>query len=322
MGWALAKHAKDLYRVVALKVLLLRLAMKLAKNGAECKTTMVGDAVAIDKLMAEHGVKHPVHLFEFTMVRMIGARKKKCALLLRCQNNEYVIPFVRSGAHISIINNYMDIPEVVMEFALKAILLSFIWIGYVVTQRTYNHYTTPFLKCNVSEGYVVSFGPGIDAYLAQMSRKTRFNIKYYSKKLMNSFPAVTVEYLGLNTLTRDLFMEYIELVGRRYDKLYWEGFLESGTFERFRENVICTVVRNDGVAIAFNIFFRSNDSLVFTGNTFDEDYSEYSLGFLTTFFSIENAFKGGIRKIILGPGDYGYKSRLSTHKELLYEYSV
>jgi CelD/BcsL family acetyltransferase involved in cellulose biosynthesis len=78
----------------------------------------------------------------------------------------------------------------------------------------------------------------------------------------------------------------------------------------------------DNKEVAYNIFYSHEDTLIFTGNTFDEKYKQYSLGFITTANSIKWAFENGYKKVILGPGDFGYKARLSNRQEVLYEYKL
>ncbi len=274
-------------------------------------------------VLKEHGADHPVHEFDFALARMKFQIAEKYVAVVRSPAGEIagVVPVLRHDGEVLLLNNYIVLAEEAMAAVLGA--LAERWRPTNVrTQRNYNNYSIFGKKTEFPDGYLVTFDRGFEAYFKSLGKKTRFNVRYYHDRLRESFGSLETEFVAVGTLRAEVFAEFIELVGKRYDKAYWTGFLEAGTFAKFRDCVTCTIVRIEGRIAAFNIFYVFGNTLIFTGNTFDEAYSKYSLGFLTTFWSLQQACKQGLGKVILGPGDFGYKARLSNSVERLYQYSL
>jgi Acetyltransferase (GNAT) domain len=273
--------------------------------------------------LRKHGADHPVHEFDFTLARLsFRTSEKLVALIVGPEGVSLAaVPVVRYDHELVILNNYILLPEDAMAALLTALKDRF-RPNNIRTQRNYNNYSIFPTKTPYPDDYQARFDAGFEAYLNSLGQKTRFNLRYYEKRLRASFPSVETQFVAPGNLRREYFAEFIELVGKRYNKSFWTGFLPDQVFAKFRDCVTCTIVRIERKIAAVNIFFVSGDTLVFHGNTFDETYSKFSLGFLTTFWSFRHACECGFSKVILGPGDFGYKSRLSNAKETVYVYSL
>jgi hypothetical protein len=283
----------------------------------------VHGAEEIAAVLKQHGADHPVHEFGFSLARLTYTSAEKFAALItsRAGGTIAAVPILGYGSEILLLNNYIILPEDAMAALVAALIERFRPVN-IRTQRNHNNYSIFGAKTEFPDGYLANFDGGFESYVRSLGKKTRFNLRYYGERLRESFPTLESEFVPAGELRKELFAEFIELVGKRYNRAYWTGFLEEEVFAKFRDCVTCTIVRIEGKIAAFNIFYVYGDTLIFTGNTFDEAYSKFSLGFLTTFWSFRHACEQGIAKVILGPGDFGYKSRLSNATETLYQYSL
>jgi hypothetical protein len=291
--------------------------------GAGHEVLLIRGAQEIAAALKQHRANHPVHEFDFSLARLKFRSAEKYVALIKgpAGGTLGAVPVLRHDGEILLLNNYILLPEDAMAALLTALMDRFN-PNNIRTQRNYNNYSIFGKKTEMTDGFLATFDGGFEPYFQSLGKKTKFNVRYYHDRLRASFPSLETEFVAAGKLQPELFAEFIELVGKRYDKSYWTGFLKEEIFAKFRDCVTCTIVRAEGRIAAFNIFFVFGDTLIFTGNTFDEAYSKYSLGFLTTFWSIQHAAKQGFTKVILGPGDFGYKARLSNAKETLYQYSL
>ena len=209
--------------------------------------------------LKQHGADHPVHEFDFALARMACRSAEKYAAMIQNPAGDAcaAVPVLRYDGDILLMNNYILLPEDAMAGLLKALITRF-HPNNIRTLRNYNNYSIFGKKTEMTDGFLATFEGGFEAYFKSLGKKTRFNVRYYHDRLRESFPSLETEFIAVGKLRPELFAEFIELVGRRYDKAYWTGFMKEGIFAKFRDCVTCTVVRVDGKIAAFNIFGSSD----------------------------------------------------------------
>lgn len=281
---------------------------------------IVNNDIGIKKLLDRKGIYHPTSNYKFS--HMNGTKKEWCAFIIEYNKEEYIIPFMYSNNKITLLINYIQLPELVFKIVFKSLIDKYLLFSFE-TQRNYNEYSIPWLKKIVFEdGYLVNLDNGFDNYYESLGKKTRWNTKYYFKRLKKDFNNIDIMYFKQGEFTYKLLLKFISLVGQRYDEKYWYHLKDKGTFEEFTNDIVAIVFFVDKEPISFNIFYKGKNNLAFIGNTFNEKYSKYSLGFLTTFYSIQKLYENGYKNIILGPGSFGYKNRLANGIEKLYWYTI
>ncbi|HEY3432226.1 MAG TPA: GNAT family N-acetyltransferase [Rhodocyclaceae bacterium] len=289
----------------------LHLARAVASGSVKAATGKV--EICRDQALASDvgGDAHPMRFPLFTLARTPDQRKQVFRATYRGSEACYSVNFIRHATNITFVNSYAEIPSPVFLCIVQAVLRRLIWTSSIRSQRNITSYAS-FMRTDAMDEYVAELTCGAEAYRASLGKKTRFNTRYYWDRLQADFPGITALPFDRGELAHGDFAHFVSLVEKRYPGGYWSGFLPEPVFTLFRENVVGLIVRNQGKPIAFNIFYRHADDLIFTGNVFDDSYDKYSLGFVTTYMSIIQAAKQGIAKVILGGGDFGYKSRLST----------
>lgn len=297
---------------------------RLTAIGAGHDVRLIHGEAEIAAALKRHRADHPVHEFDFSLARLAFRRAQRCAAQVRGPAGDVlaVVPVLVHDGRVLLLNNYIALPEDAMAAVLATLIRRFRPVD-IRTQRNYNDYSIFAVKTEMPDGFLATFGDGFDAYVQGLGKLTRRNVRYYHERLRTRFPSLEIEFVAPGELRPELFADFVELMGKRYDNSYWSGFQKADVFAKFRDRVTCTVVRLEGKLAALTIFYVYGDTLVFTGNTFDEAYAKYSLGFLNSFWSFQHAAEQGFVKVLLGPGDYGgYKARLCNATETLYEYSL
>jgi len=285
---------------------------------------IIEGGLEIKDLLFKNNIYHPVHICEFAP-NTYKTNKKCFCFIIYYENKYYFIPIIyfRNEKKIVYLINYIELPEIVFKISIKELIKKF-KVFYFETQRTYNNYSISFLTKIHLDSYVVDLTQGFDHYFNSLGKKTKRNIKYYTKKFDEHFE-IKLEYFNNNEFTYDLFLRFIDLVSQRYDSKYWLHLKDEKVFNEFKKDVIAIVGFVDNSPVFYNIYYADaykKESAVLIGNTFDEKYSKYSLGFIMTFRAIEMLHEKGFKKIILGPGDFGYKNRLANSIEKLYLYKL
>lgn len=267
--------------------------------------------------VTEADIGHPMRNPLLTRARLGSEQAWLFQVGCTFEDQRYRLYLYRHGTRLTLINSYLELSQDILHEMLRIAVCRFLLVSRIDSQRNEQPYV--FMHQTEETEYLADLADGLEAYQAALGKKTRFNIRYYGKKLKADFPALSFRFLLQGELLRSEFNMFRELAARRYPGGYWDGFLQDSLFEAFRKEVVVTLVEINGKLAACNIFYVAGDTLIFTGNTFDEQYAEWSLGFLTTYRSIEHAARLGFRRVLLGLGDFGYKARLSNRTRKIYE---
>lgn len=267
--------------------------------------------------VTEADISHPMRNPLLTRARIGPVKARLFQVRCTFKEQRYQLCMYRQGTRLILINSYLELPPDILHEMLRIAVQRFLLVSRIDSQRNEQSYV--FMHQTEEKEYLADLSTGFEAYQAALGKKTRFNIRYYGKKLQADFPALSFRFLPQGELQRSDFKAFVELAVRRYPGKYWDGFQEDRLFEAFRRDVAVTVLEINGKLAACNIFYVVGDTLIFTGNSFDEQYAEWSLGFLMTYRSIEYAAQLGFRQVVLGLGDFGYKARLSNRTRKVYE---
>jgi len=246
--------------------------------------------------------------------------KKDFAIKIAKKGKEFVIPFIVLENKVVLLINYMSIPQDVFLLSFYTIANKF-KSKSIETQRNYNSYNIPIIEKEELDSYVMDLSQGYDSYFNNLGSNTRYNIKRYYKKMIEDFCNVEVEIYEKGTLSLDLFNKFIKFVSRKYDPSYWLPFAKPKTFEVFKDNVLTSVLKIDNDIAAIIIYYSVDDELILTGPTYNEKYSKYRPGFFLLSKTAE-LVQYKCKKIILGPGDFGYKDKLANRVDRVYIYKL
>lgn len=277
-----------------------------------------GEELVLSKLR-ESGNYNPHANFKYNKYQYNSATTH--LYIFSANGQSIYIPCVRDGLRIYLLINYIFVPTWAMLLVLREFISDF-KIFCIETQRTYNQIKIDFLKVDVLPcSYVANLNDGWKSYHSSLGKKTKFNLKYYTKKFEQEFGHIEAKVYKQGELPYFIFENFVRLVGKRYDSAYWSHLLDESIYKEFNNDIIAIVYNLGGDLVACNIYYRLGSTLVFIGNTFDEKYKAYSLGFFTTHNSIKLLAEMGFQKVVLGVGDFGYKSRLSNAVDKLYVYT-
>jgi len=264
--------------------------------------------------MQKKGIDCPTHRFVFFGNSIFIPEK---CIYLQGNDGEYFIPFIIMNQFSFLAINQINLNR---EIFLKSIeeLIKRYKIREMKTQRTYMRIEVekiPFIRRDKIISFEIKFTEIFEDYLSQLGKNTRFNLRYYSKKIINELGG---QFKVFNEIDREHFRHFIWLVSQIYKENPWEDALK--IFDDFKKHIMTFITFIDNQPSAFNIYFKWKDTAIFIGNTFDRKYSKYSLGFINTFWSIRELFNMGFKKVILGPWDQGYKNRLAKPVEMYIYY--
>jgi len=291
-----------------------------SKIPAEWTVNLLKDKNSITAAMRRLSLYHPVMDFNFNHI--ISECLQYFAYHIYSAEKEYFLPFIFSdNRNILLLTNYLQIPEAVIKTVLRNILDTF-RAADIATQRSYNNYCIRGLKKEKLASYEIEADGSFEEYLQKLKKKARFNYRYYKKKLLEDYPDFEIKYFDLGETPFELFEIFTSLVKQKYPVDYWHRFLQPEIYTNFTQHIITVAVFINGKPAAFNIYYRQDNVLIFIGNTCDQYYDRYSLGYVTTVMAIKHGFSLKIKKIILGPGDYGYKGRLANQIQDVFVYSV
>jgi hypothetical protein len=265
------------------------------------------------------GSYHPVHDPALNVHYVVNEEyKKDFAIRIAEKGKEFIIPFIVLEHKVVLLINYMSIPQDVFLLSFYTIANKF-KSKLIETQRNYNNYNIPLIKKEELDSYVMDLSQGYDSYLNSLGSNTRYNIKRYYKKIKKDFCNVEFEIYEKGTLSLDLFNKFIKFVSRKNDPSYWLPFAKPKTFEVFKDNVLTSVLKIDNDIAAIIIYYSVDDKLILIGPTYNEKYSKYRPGFFLLSKTAE-LVQYKYKKIILGPGDFGYKNRLANRIEKVFIY--
>jgi hypothetical protein len=218
------KFIIGLFQVVRIKLLFPQLVFK--SISLKYKIAFFSDETIIENLLRERNLYHPVSDYNFSAINAIN--KKSYAYVIQSNNENILIPFLHyydNTGGIIILINYLKIPEWAMLVATKEIIKYF-WVKSISTQRNYNAYSLGFFKKNIFEdGYLALCENSYEQYFNELGKKTRFNIGYYNRKLKEQYgDDITTKVYKSGEFNLALFFKFVNLVGERYDKAYWQGF--------------------------------------------------------------------------------------------------
>jgi hypothetical protein len=289
-------------------------------DGAEIELLEGRDLIVRELLRT--GNYHPVHdpILNVHYI-MKEDEKKDFALKVQHSGKEFIIPFIVHNGRLVLLINYMSIPEEIFLLSVYKLARKFMWAKSIETQRNYNNYNIPFIKKEELDSYVIDLSQGYDSYFNSLGSNTRFNIRYYYKKMKKDFFNVEIEIYEKGTLSLDLFNKFIKFVSRKYDPSYWLPFTKPKTFEVFKDNVLTSILRVDNEIAALNIYYSVNHQLIFIGTSYNEMFKKYSPGFILTAKTAEIT-QNSYKSVILGLGDFGYKNRLANRVDKVYIYKL
>jgi hypothetical protein len=264
---------------------------------------------------------HPVHDPILNVHYIVNEEyKKDFAIKIAEKGKEFIIPFIVLENKVVLLINYMSIPQDVLLLSFYKIANKF-KSKSIETQRNYNNYNIPLIKKEELDSYVIDLSQGYDSYFNSLGSNTRYNIRYYYKKMKEDFYNMEIEIYEKGSLSPDLFNQFIKFVSHKYDPSYWLPFTNPKTFEVFKDNVLTSVLKIDNDVAALNIYYSVNDKLVFIGTSYNEIFKKYSPGFILTAKTAEIT-QNSYKSVILGPGDFGYKNRLANRVDKLYIYRL
>jgi hypothetical protein len=179
----------------------------------------------------------------------------------------------------------------------------------------------PFQHFNILEDIVLALPPGQDEYLASLGKSTRKTIKYYTNRLMRSFPSFRYQIYSRHEISREHILAIINMKSARMaekDKVAIDEEKDvDGIWELACQYGVVGVATIGGHICAGWIGYRIGRHDFMSVSAYDGKYDEYRLGTLCCYFAICDCIaRGGLECHFLW-GDDDYKFRfLGVRREL------
>lgn len=165
---------------------------------------------------------------------------------------------------------------------------------------------------------IIELPDTVEAYLASLSKKLRYEIRSRSRRLREAHPDTVTETVTPGDDTEGCVRTLIGWKNARFnargEKTLWQN--DPAMVEKLTELVRrcgrVRVTRIDGRAAAISFFFSVGTVAYGLQTSFDPAYAAFSLGTQHSFDDVAEAIRTGHRRMSLLWGEEGYKRRFGA----------
>ena len=161
-------------------------------------------------------------------------------------------------------------------------------------------------------------------YLKQFSSKHRYNIRYYKKKLEQTYNCEW-KYYPQHEINKKMIDAFFDLKkDQKKEKAYSdlnnaEIYLKSD-FNKITDAYVLYINNEIKSIILYSII--DGQTAYCHNMAYDTKFSKYNIGNELYYYSIKDLIKRGIRKIYLGGGNYKYKKNSNAIKSVTYNGNI
>jgi CelD/BcsL family acetyltransferase involved in cellulose biosynthesis len=179
-----------------------------------------------------------------------------------------------------------------------------------------------------ADDMVIELCGSAEAYYASLGKKTRKNVRNYENRLRRAHPDVTTAIVDVGDRAKELVDQFLRWhLARAKERGFVSGYVSKPKQAAQTTELVgggaeaqLTTIGGRLAAIEF-LFFVGPDANIYAGS-FDADYGDLDLGFLSTYWAVREAAARGARRCHLLWGTDYYKTLLGARPETATRLSV
>jgi len=161
----------------------------------------------------------------------------------------------------------------------------------------------------------VDLSKTLEEFNKLLSKKARYNTKWYPKKIVEDFGGYEIKQYAVNEIKVGIVEEYFKLKEATHRKDY-NADPKEYLAEYNVTNAYVMYINGSIVAIAFaNI---TDDNVYLENITYNQEYSKYSVGMVLYYYIISELLNKGYKTLFLSTGTSEYKHRFNGNSTECY----
>lgn len=161
----------------------------------------------------------------------------------------------------------------------------------------------------------VDLPESIEEFDATLSRRVRYNTKWYPKKIRENIGEYTIKYINANDCPDDIVMTYFKWKNQTHGtdyglspKQYLQKFCVTGVY----------VMQTDTEVLAIGFISETGDNVFFENFSYNQEYAKYSPGMVLYHYLISDIITRGKKKLYLLGGNLEYKKHFNGIPTMTY----
>lgn len=228
-------------------------------------------------------------------------------------NKEYYVPFSLINAKTGILGVWLvDISVRALDKVIVEISKKYPKLKKVQTRYSLNYQES----LEVFNHWIVLLPNTIETFDNMLSKKTRYNVKWYPKKIEKELGTYKFVKYALKDISNEIVQKYFEfkLLTHGYDykmteREYLKTFYITSAYVLYINNKIEAVLFDSNLE---NISYLENFA-------YNINFSKYSLGMVLYHYYIEDLINNNVKYIFLGDGKQEYKKRYNGENRLAFD---
>jgi len=185
-----------------------------------------------------------------------------------------------------------------------------------ITQIYVRYSLNTYRGLDISNHWIVELSDTILGFDEKLSAKTRYNTKWYPKKIREDLGEYEIKKYSFKNISNDIVEKYFEFKLKSHNIDYQMSPLEYlKTF--YVTHAYVLKIKNETQAILFDSNFNEISYLENFG--FNNELSKYSLGMVLYYYYITDLIKNEVKYIYLGDGSQEYKKRFNGKNKLAFD---
>lgn len=179
--------------------------------------------------------------------------------------------------------------------------------------KSFNYYNGMKSRLN----WVLDLPETVEEYDAKFSSKSKYNRRYLFKKLKNLYD-IKYEYYSENQITLELLKEFLDKKRINYPDIYPSDYTAEDFQREFAVTDVYTLVINGEIAAMILYSILNDYDMYCVAITYDKKYSQFGIGTLLYYHSVNELIKRKYKRIYLGGGNDKYKENSQAKKYKIY----
>lgn len=168
------------------------------------------------------------------------------------------------------------------------------------------HTYTPMEGVDANVHWHIDLPETIEEFDKNLSNKTRYNTKWYPKKIREEVGEYEIKKFAAAEITEDIVKIYLDWKAKSHNYHYWKTPLEYLTEAGITSGYVMSI-NQEPVAIAFCC--ETDKNVFFENFSFDKIFEKYSLGMVIYYHFIKDMINQKMQTIYLLGGNLEYKKR-------------
>lgn len=218
----------------------------------------------------------------------------------------HYIPITRKGLKIHIGAYLLETSPEAIQY-----LIDFLSKKYIIwTKAIFFHCATEVPSLKAETHYHINLNTTAEKFNKQLSAKTRYNIHWYPKKIVQDHGQFKIKTFKNEQITDQIIEDYFNLkrqkISSAYNKLSPKEYIK-----KFNITEIQQLVINDDIASMVLLSSVNNIDFYLENITYNTFYSKYSPGSILYHSMIIDLIARGGGNLYLGGGILDYKKRFN-----------